>query len=182
MPIVGIAQLGGDPRGELARDAFEHDRVRARFVERARVGEHALRLFLALALHLEAAHRVHALRREADVAHHRDAGGDDAADRLGDVGAALELDRVHAALGQQPAGVAQRLFRRDLVAHERHVADDVRALAAARDRAAVVDASRPASPAAWCPGPAPPCRASRRRAGCRRRPRRAGARRWRRRR
>ena len=42
-------------------------------------------------LHLEAADRVHRLRGQPDVAHDRDARGDQPADRLGDLDAALQL-------------------------------------------------------------------------------------------
>ena len=64
----------GDALPELARDPLEHDRVRARFGDRARVGEHAFGVGLAFALHAEAAHGVHRLRQQADVTHDRDAG------------------------------------------------------------------------------------------------------------
>ena len=73
------------------------------------------------------------------MAHHRDAGGDEPRDELGVHGAALELDRVAAALLHQPAGVRDAVLDRRLVGHERHVADDVRAPRRACDRAAVID-------------------------------------------
>ena len=72
------------------------------------------------------------------MAHHRDAGADEPAHELGVDRAALELDRVAAALLHQPAGVRHALLERRLVRHERHVADDVRAPRAAHDRAAVI--------------------------------------------
>ena len=67
MPIVGMRDLVGDARREVRRDRLEHDRERARLLERARVGEDLLGGVVAAALHLESAERVHALRREPDV-------------------------------------------------------------------------------------------------------------------
>jgi flavin-dependent dehydrogenase len=85
-----------------------------------------------------AAELVVALRGQADVAHHRDAGGDQPLDELGVDRTALELDRVAAALLHQLAGVADALLDRCLVRHERHVADDMCTPGTARYRTAVV--------------------------------------------
>ena len=82
---------------------------------------------------------MHRLRSEAEVAHHRDAGADDARDHLGVLGAALELDRLHPALGDQADGVPDRLVGRSLVRAEGQVPDQVGALRAAGDGGAVVD-------------------------------------------
>ena len=139
MPIVGIASGRGDLARDVRGDRLEHDRVRAGLLERARVGEQPLAAARIAALDLEAAELVVALRREADVAHHRDARGDEPVHELGVDRAALELDRVAAALLHQLAGVGHALLDRRLVRHERHVADDVRAARPAGDGAAVVD-------------------------------------------
>ena len=90
---------------------------------------------LAAALDDVAAEPVLALRGEADVRHHRDAGADDAADLLGAALAALELDRVRAGLLHEPDRGVQRVVRPGLVGAERHVGDDERALHGAGDRA-----------------------------------------------
>ena len=68
-----------------------------------RVGEQLLGAGAA-ALHPEAAEGVLALRREADVRHHRDAGVVQQPDLRGDPHAALELDRLRAALLHEPDG------------------------------------------------------------------------------
>ena len=78
-------------------------------------------LLVAAPLHLEAAELVHRLRRHPDVAHDRDAGAHEAAHQLGDLDAALELDRLGAALLDQAPGGAHAVLDRRLVAHERHV-------------------------------------------------------------
>ena len=57
---------------------------------------------VAAALNPVAAEAVLALRGEAEVRHHRDAGADERAHLLGDGGAALELDRVRAGLLHEP--------------------------------------------------------------------------------
>src|SRR5437868_2355538 len=80
-----------------------------------------------LALHAVAAHGEHALRREAEVPHDRDARLRDGAHGLGAARAALELDRVGAALLHQAPGVLERVARAGLVAQERQVGHDQRA-------------------------------------------------------
>ena len=57
---------------------------------------------VAAALHPEPAEAVDALRGETDVGHHRDAGGGQGGDLVGDPFAALEFDRVRAGLLDEP--------------------------------------------------------------------------------
>ena len=66
------------------------------------------------------------------MAHHRDAGVDDRLRARDRCAAALELDRVGAAVLHEPNGVRHRLLVRGLVRAERHVGDDERPLRAAR--------------------------------------------------
>ena len=53
--------------------------------------------------------------------------------------AALDLDRLRAAVLEEGAGVGHRLLDRDAVGQEGHVADDERASRAAHDGARVVE-------------------------------------------
>ena len=96
-------------------------------------------------------------------------------DVLGDLDAALDLHALEGALFHHLAGVLDRLLGRDLKAHERHVADEVRARRARERPRGRGSKSRRPSPAACWRAPAPPCRANRRRGRCRRRLRRAAA-------
>jgi hypothetical protein len=74
-----------------------------------------------------------------DVAHDGDASGGDAADGGGDLLAAFKLDRVARALLHQAARVLESLLGADVVAHEGHVADEVRPLDRPPHGAAMVD-------------------------------------------
>ena len=62
----------------------------------------------------------------------------DAMHVLGDLLAAFELHALARAFLHELARALDRLLRRDLVAHERQIADEVRPTEAARDGAAVV--------------------------------------------
>ena len=78
------------------------------------------------ALHLEAAHGVHRLRREAEVAHHRDLGVDDGLDHRQALAPALELHGLGAGPDER-GGVADGVLDRGgVVAQPRQVADDER--------------------------------------------------------
>ena len=76
---------------------------------------------VAAALDPEPAEAVDALRGEADVRHHRDAGRAQRRDLLGDPFAALQLHGVRPGLLEEPGGGRQRLRRTALVAAERQV-------------------------------------------------------------
>ena len=84
-------------------------------------------------MHPEAAEGVLALRREADVRHHRDAGLVQQPDLRSYADAALELDRLRAALLHHADGGVERLLRAGLVGAEGQVGHDQRALRGAGD-------------------------------------------------
>ena len=92
-----------------------------------------------LPLHLVAAHSVDGLRREADVPHDRDVHRRDRRDRLGDVDAALELDRLGAPLLHHAPRVAQRILGRNLVGEKRQIGDDQRPRARPRHHLQVIN-------------------------------------------
>ena len=73
MPIVGMDELAGHLRREVARDPLEHERERARVLQRVSVGDEPLAVRRAPRLHLHAAEGVDRLGRQPEVAHHRDA-------------------------------------------------------------------------------------------------------------
>ena len=87
---------------------------------------------VAAALDAVPAERVLALRGEPEVRHHRDAGPDERLDLRREPRPALQLDGVRAALLHEPEGGGERLLRADLVAAERQVGHDERALRAPR--------------------------------------------------
>src|SRR5581483_6308310 len=102
--------LEGVPSALAGRDAFEHDAEGAGLLEREGVGQDAVGLGLALALDLETAHLVDELRREPEMAHHRDAELGQPARVLDHAAAALQLDSVHARLLDEAAGARDRLL------------------------------------------------------------------------
>ena len=96
MPIVGIGNGVGDEAGDGVGHALEHDREAAGVGERDRVVDDRPRGLEVLALHAEAAEGVNGLRREAEVAHHRDLGVEDrAARRRGACGRPRASPRRH---------------------------------------------------------------------------------------
>ena len=117
--------------GDVGGDRLEDDREAARLLERERLVEHGLRALGRAALGAVAAERRGGLRREPDVAHHRDAG---AHDRAGALRRALELDRVAARLLDEAVRGLDRLLVGRLVGAEGQVADQQRRAQAAADR------------------------------------------------
>ena len=111
IPIVGIRRRSVIAAASCSGHELEHDRERPGLLDRERVGEQRPCLLAVLALDADLAHRVDRLRREADVAHDRDAGVDERLDRPRAADAALELDRLGAGLAHEAAGVAQRVLR-----------------------------------------------------------------------
>src|SRR5256885_940361 len=104
------AQALRDLLAELGRYRFEHDEARARRLELHGVLDEFLLGVLALALHAVAAELVHRLRREAEVAAHRDAALGEEAYRFGELRAALELDHL-GPRGHQLGRAARRRAR-----------------------------------------------------------------------
>ena len=121
------------------RDRLQHDREGAGVLEREGVIDELSGGPCGLGLHLESAELRHALRREADVGHDRDAVRAERAHRLDDLGAALDLHRVHPGFLEEARGVPERIGWSRLVAPERHVADEQRPRRAARDGGRVSD-------------------------------------------
>ena len=176
MPMVGIGELLGD-RLATSPGTISSTTANAPASATARASARTSSRLVAAALHPVAADGVLALRGEADVGHHRDAGAGDRLDLRGDAAAALELDGVRAALLHEPDGGAQRLGRALLVRAERQVADDQRALGGADHRAyqgeQLVDGDRERSSRSrrrcWPPSrrpAAPGCRPRRRSRRC----------------
>ena len=104
----------------------------------AGVVEEALAIGGAPGLHLHATELVDRLRRQAEVAHHRDAPLGEARDRLDDPATALELDRVHAGL-EVLGRVDDRVLAGPLVRPEREVPDEELLRRAAGDRPGVME-------------------------------------------
>ena len=127
IPITGTSMLRHERLGDRCGNRLEDDREAAGRLQRQRLLGELRRRLGGLALGLEAAEGGGGLRRQADVAHHRDAGADDRPRPLDGGAAALELDGVAAGLLDEALGVLDRLLVRALVGAERHVADQQRA-------------------------------------------------------
>ena len=134
MPIVGTGDRLGDHARDRVGNALEHDREAAGVGERDRVVGERLRGVELLALHLEAAERVDRLRREADVAHHRDLGVEDRLHRVDALAAAFELHRARTGAHERRR-VVHGLLAVHVIAEPRQVGDDERVRTRARDRA-----------------------------------------------
>ena len=132
MPIVGIESSLRDRARDRCRHRLEHEREAPGRLERSRVREQRERLLGRASLRLVPAEHRRRLRREPEVSHHRDAGGDDALDAGEHRSCALELDGVGARLLDEADRVAHRVLVRDLERPERHVRDDERPARAAR--------------------------------------------------
>jgi len=113
----------GNHSADLVRHQLQEDRHRARFLQRPRIVHDLLGLLRALALQPEAAERGDALRRQPQMAHDRDARGDDCTHAGADFRAALQLDAVARRLCHEAARVKHRGLVRGLIAHVGHVAD-----------------------------------------------------------
>ena len=135
MPIVGMCSCALTCAGELGRHDFENHRERAGLLHRLRVLHQAVRGLVAATLYPVAAERVDRLRGQADVSHDRDTCVHERLDLRQHAMAAFELDRLSPTLLHEAGCGLQRLSRRGLVAAERQVGDDDRALRAPNDAA-----------------------------------------------
>ena len=124
-------ELLDDRLGDRRRDRLEDDREAADRLQREGVLAELDRALRGLALGLVAAERGRGLRRQADVAHHRDAGADDRPRPLDRGPPRLQLDHLAAGLLDQALGALDRELVARLVAAHRHVADHQRRLQAA---------------------------------------------------
>ena len=135
MPIVGILQLRRDLGGQAAG---MHSRTIAKapaLLGRGRVGVQSR----GVALHAVAAHRVDALRPQADVGHDGNARAHEAANHVGLVGAPFELDRLAARLLENAAGRFDRPLDAQVIRRERQIDDDERPLDRPADHLGVID-------------------------------------------
>ena len=123
MPMVGMDSVSVTRAASGVRHALEHDRERARRLQRLGVLQQLLAIFAA-ALHPVAAEGVHRLRGQAQVRHDRYAGRDQVLDLPGDPAAALQLDGVRAGLLEEPGRRRQRVPGTSLVGAERQVGHD----------------------------------------------------------
>ena len=119
----------GDAPGEVGGDgldrAFDDHRKRAGLFDRvARRANRAATFSSRAALDPVAAVLLHRLRQQADMSHHRNAGGDDGRDLPGHVDAAFQLHRLAAGFVDDPPRRGNGLRRRILIAAGRHVDDD----------------------------------------------------------
>src|SRR3990172_1771175 len=96
----------GDDVLHAVGDHLEQDRERAGIFQDPGVFDDAQRLLPAFALHPKTAQSGDALRRQAEVAHHRDAGVGDSLDARGHLPAAFELHRIAPGLRHEAAPVA----------------------------------------------------------------------------
>jgi len=135
----GHLQPFRDQSSELRRDGLQHQAETAGLLQQQGVFVDAFGSLGAAPHRGEAPELVDALRRQPQVTHHRDAGGDDGPDGLQALAPALQLDGVHQAFLQEAPGVAHGFLGVDLVAHEGHIADQEGVFRPARHRPAVVD-------------------------------------------
>ena len=135
MPIVGMVIALGDEGGDRWRDRLQHDGEAAGSLERARRVDQAARLDGGTALRFVPAQQLHRLRRQPDVADHRNRGIDDRFGTPEHRPRAFQLHRVGPSLLQKPDGVPNGGLVRRLKRSERHVGDDERPSGAARDGA-----------------------------------------------
>ena len=142
----GDVERGGQVRRDLRRHDLHDDGEGTGVLQRLRVLQQAVRRLVATALHAVATQRVDRLRGQPDVGHDGDAGGDEGLDLRRDALAALELDRLRAALLHEARRRLQRLRGGGLVRAEGQIGHDERALGATDDaahqREQLVDADR----------------------------------------
>jgi hypothetical protein len=118
--MVGDAQRLGHPLGEVCRDALQHKGKAADGLELVSFLEEPDGVLGSPALHLEDAHGMHAVRRQAQVPHDRDLAVDQRANDRQALGAAFQLDGCRATL-EEASGIAQRILQAQVVAQIWHV-------------------------------------------------------------
>jgi hypothetical protein len=128
----GLGDLGGQALGH----AFQYQGEDSALVHGLRFIKQAPGVLLGPALDPVAAHGVHGLRRQAEVAHDGDPPIDQRSRQLEQ--RAFELDRVRTSLFEEPPGVADPVLDGGVIGHERHVAHDQGVRRAAGHRPGVV--------------------------------------------
>ena len=129
MPMVGMAISRGDLGGQRFGHAFQHHGEGAGLGHRLGVGFQRRPFRFGAARGAEAALDIDHLRRQPDMAHHRNAALGEIMDGFGHAGAAFQLDRGGAGFLDHARGIAEGDRRAFLVGAERHVDHDQRALA-----------------------------------------------------
>ena len=117
-PVISRASGSTTPSTTMAKAPAVGDRLGVGADGRGSVG--------VAALDAEAADRVERLRRQADMAHDRNAALDEEADGLRHAAAALELHGAAAGLLQDPRGGPEGAPRALLIGAERQIDDDER--------------------------------------------------------
>jgi hypothetical protein len=103
-----------DFTAEQRRNRFYHDQLGARVLHGERIAQYLARAGVGLALHLEAAKRMHRLRRQTDMRAHRNRPFDQKAHCVREPFTALELHHLRAGAHQfhrAPEGVFRRAVR-----------------------------------------------------------------------
>ena len=122
--IDGDGDSFADDLGDFGSDGFNEDEGGAGIFDGEGVVDGFAGGIGGETLGFEAAEFTGALGGESDVAEDDDAGFGNGFDLGGDAGAAFEFDGVGVGFLDEGAGVADGFFGADLVAEERHVADD----------------------------------------------------------
>ena len=117
----GYGELGRDLGGELGRYLLEHNREAAYLLQKLCVGNQFAGFLLFAGADAVGAELVDALRGKAQVAHHGDAGAQDALHRLPDFGTTLHLDCLGMALLHDAYGRGECLLGVPLVGTEGEV-------------------------------------------------------------
>ena len=137
MPMVGMGRAAVICGGGFAGNAFKNDGAGAGLGKRESIGLKLAHGFSGAGLHAIAAHAVHALRREAEMADDGNFGIGEGADELD--ARAFDLDGFGAGLLDEADGVGDALGDRAVIAAEGHVGHDERAAHGAAHGARVVE-------------------------------------------
>ncbi len=129
-------QRCGDLCRGFAGNAFKNQSSRACFGKRKGIGPKLARGFSSAGLHTIAAHAIHALRGEAEMADHGNFCIRESADEFD--ARAFDLDSFGSRLLDEPDGVGESLGDRAVIATEGHVSHDQRAMHGAAHGACVV--------------------------------------------